>query len=87
MPYRKVQIGGANGTVYELPEGLSFETFNWDRTFAILKEGLGGPFKRGAKVIDSIDIRMAGGNHKSQIATARDFLTRHGAKPVEATPA
>lgn len=81
MSYETVKISDGNGTVFQLPKGLSFQTFNWDRTAAILKEGIGGPFKNGAGVIDSFDFRKPP-EGKTPVEAVKDLLIRHGAKPI-----
>ena len=79
-----VQVGGQDGQQYELPKGVSFQTFNWDRTYCVLKDGLGGAFKNGAAVVDSLDIRTVGDDTEEQVAAVTDLLIRNGAKPVAA---
>lgn len=79
----KVKLIGDEPVTYELPEGLSFQTFNWDRTYAVLQEGIGGAFENGAGVIDSLDIRTCP-TQEAKIEAVRNLLTRNGAKPVAA---
>ncbi len=83
MSNREVKILGEENTKYVLPEGVFFETFNWDRTYAILKEGLGGAFENGAAVIDSFDIRKPP-EGLSPTEAVKKLLVDNGAKPIPA---
>lgn len=83
MAHQAVMIKGEDNIIYRLPEGVTFETFNWGRTQAILREGVGGAFENGAAVVDSFDIRRPPEGLEPREAV-RQLLVRNGAKPVPA---